>query len=98
MQSISDTFFLNGTYICALFKKHLDMAFSQYLTSARLEKAKFYLSHTRPKQLEIAEKLGFGVSTNWSVINVYSGEDPVETGIICQYLSIYKIRYDGRLD
>ena len=26
------------------------------------------------------EKLGFGVSSNWSVINVYSGEDPTEVG------------------
>ncbi|NBI17777.1 response regulator [Neglecta sp. X4] len=59
LQSISDTFFLNRTYICALFKKHLDVTFSQYLTSARLEKAKFYLSHTNLKQLEIAEKVGF---------------------------------------
>lgn len=59
LQSVSDKFYLNRTYICTLFKKNLDTTFSQYLTDARLEKAKFYLSHTNLKQMEIASKLGF---------------------------------------
>lgn len=59
LQSISETFYLNRTYICSLFKKHLDTTFSQYLTNARIQKAKFYLSHTNLKQIEIAAKVGF---------------------------------------
>lgn len=59
LQSISETFYLNRTYICSLFKKHLDTTFSQYLTQARVKKAKFYLSHTNLKQIEIAAKVGF---------------------------------------
>ncbi len=59
LQSVSDTFFINRTYICNLFKKKLDTTFSQYITDMRLKQAKFLLSHTNLKQIEIASKVGF---------------------------------------
>lgn len=59
LQLISDTFFINRTYICDLFKKNLNITFSQYLTDIRLEKARFLLINTDLKHSEIASKVGF---------------------------------------
>lgn len=59
LQSVSDIFFINRTYICSLFRKNLNTTFSQYLTDIRIERAKFLLSHTSMKLSEIGISTGF---------------------------------------
>lgn len=79
LQSVSDMFYINRTYICALFKKNLDTTFSQYLTDMRIKKAKFLLSHTGMKQAEIAAKLGFKDEFYFS--KVFKKEENMSPGV-----------------
>ncbi len=48
------------TYICALFKKHLNTTFSQYLIKVRLENAKELIKNTDMKLDEVARRCGIG--------------------------------------
>lgn len=59
LQSISEFFFVNRNYICALFQKNLGTTFTQYLTSLRMDSAKNLLLHTDIPLSLIAEKSGF---------------------------------------
>lgn len=59
LQSVSDAFFINRTYVCELFRKNHNTTFTQHLTDKRLEKAKFLLINTDLKHSEIASIVGF---------------------------------------
>ena len=50
---------LNSAYFSSLFKKSEGVTFTEYLTSVRMEKAKYYLAETSCKVNEIAEKVGY---------------------------------------
>lgn len=61
---------LNSAYFSSLFKKSEGVTFTEYLTSVRMEKAKYYLAETSCKVNEIAEKVGYTdakyVSAYWT--------------------------------
>ncbi len=59
LSDLSDRFFVNMTYICDLFRKHLHTTFSKYLTDLRLNKAEELLRETNLDINHIAEKVGY---------------------------------------
>lgn len=59
IQSISKVFFLNPNYLSQLFKRELNLTFTEYLTKVRLQEAKKLLHNTELSIGEIAETIGF---------------------------------------
>ncbi|MGI6238135.1 MAG: response regulator transcription factor [Christensenellales bacterium] len=60
LKDVADAAGFGKTYICALFKKHLNTTFTQYLSSVRLENAKELIRNTDMKFDEIALRCGIG--------------------------------------
>lgn len=56
---LSETFYLNMTYICDLFKKNLNTTFSKYLTDLRLQRAHILIRSTDQSLMDIAESVGY---------------------------------------
>ncbi|REE94577.1 helix-turn-helix protein [Paenibacillus taihuensis] len=59
LQQIAEFLELSPNYLSVLFKKELQMNFSEYLNRIRLEKAKELLLGTNLKSYEIAQQVGF---------------------------------------
>ncbi|BBI35452.1 response regulator transcription factor [Cohnella abietis] len=59
IQSISKNFYLNPNYLSQLFKRELDVTFTEYLTTVRLQEAKGLLRSTGLTIGEIADQIGF---------------------------------------
>lgn len=64
--SVADKVFLNPVYLSRLFKQHLGLNFSEYLTSIRIEKAKQLLQQGEYQIHEISEKTGYRNSKYFS--------------------------------
>ncbi|MDY3917419.1 MAG: response regulator transcription factor [Candidatus Limivivens sp.] len=59
LQSVADAVHLSKNYLCSIFKKERGETFFNYLTSARINKAKELLKNTDFKVYTIAEKVGY---------------------------------------
>lgn len=59
LEQISQNFYFNKNYLCFLFKKNLNITFSNYLKKVRLEKAKELLLEGKHSISTIAEKVGY---------------------------------------
>jgi two-component system, response regulator YesN len=73
--------FANVDYLSKLFKKEMNMNFSQYVIQQRMEKAKILLSDlSTDKIYEIALKVGFGYNSQYfsQVFKSYTGLSPSE--------------------
>jgi two-component system response regulator YesN len=59
LSAIADRFSINYTYLSNLFKKKLNITYSDYLTKLRMETALELLTGSRRKIYEIAEMVGY---------------------------------------
>ncbi|NJD02068.1 MAG: response regulator [Ruminiclostridium sp.] len=59
LQELSDTFFINPSYLSTLFKKETKENISDYTQKVRIENAKTYLKELKSPIQEIAEMTGF---------------------------------------
>jgi len=62
---IADKLHYNANYLSSIFRKETNMAFSDYLTLFRINKAKKWLEETDITVKEIAEKLNYNNSQNF---------------------------------
>ncbi len=62
IQNLSQTFYLNATYLGRMFKKEKGMGIKQYIHQIRIERAKRLLLETDMKVYEIAEQVGYDKS------------------------------------
>ena len=60
LEDVAEAASFGKTYLCALFKKHLNTTFTQYLTTVRLECAKELLKNTDMKLDDVARRCGIG--------------------------------------
>jgi len=60
LNDLSRKFNINTTYICDLFKKHMGLTFTEYLTQLRLNKAAEMLAETDYSIVQIADEVGYG--------------------------------------
>ncbi len=65
LSDLSEKFFYQTTYICYLFKKHLNTTFSEYLKNIRLEKSRQFLHCDMPIAL-VAQKSGYNDYCHYS--------------------------------
>ena len=59
LDEISNTFFINKSYFCKIFKEKTNSTFNNYLTIIRINKAKSLIIEDKHKIYEIAEMVGF---------------------------------------
>lgn len=59
LNELSKKYFFNANYLCLLFKKNLNMSFSNYVLKTRMEKAKEFLKSGEYSITEIVEKTGY---------------------------------------
>jgi len=59
LQNLSDAVYYNPNYLARLFKKHTGKSLTDFILSARINKAKELLQETRLKIYEIASQVGF---------------------------------------
>lgn len=62
LNTISEKFYFNSSYVSRLFKKELTENFIDYLTGIRIEEAKKLLAGTDLKVYEISERIGYNNS------------------------------------
>lgn len=68
VSSIAEVFQLSQAYLCSYFKKETSTTLHQYITNARIEQAKYLLSHTNSKIYDIAVKVGFSDTNYFSAL------------------------------
>lgn len=59
LQRVADMIFMNRTYISEAFKQKAGISFTEYLNTAKMERAKMLLMQASLRNYEIAELLGF---------------------------------------
>lgn len=59
LHAISENLYVNKNYLSELFKQKTGMAFTEYVTKVKMERAKILLLKQEQKAFEIAERLGF---------------------------------------
>ncbi len=64
--SVADTFGISTYSLSRLFKKHVGIGFSEYITGKRLEAAKNLLAHTQKGVAEIASEVGISNANYFS--------------------------------
>lgn len=62
LATLAETFHLNASYLCKLFKDRMNKSFVSYLNQVRIDHAKQLLNGARFSLEEIAEKTGFNNS------------------------------------
>ena len=68
---------LNPAYLSSLFKKEMEINFSDYITDKRITQAKFLLKNSNATIVDIAGTLGFqGQSYFSNVFKKYTGMTP----------------------
>ncbi len=60
LEDVAESVGFGKTYLCALFKKHLNTTFTRYLTAVRLEIAKELIRNTDMKLDDVARRCGIG--------------------------------------
>lgn len=79
LQDISESSFLNKSYISDVFKQKTGVTLVKYMTMAKMEMAKKILINEKLKNYEIAEILGYKDVEYFSkVFKKYAGVTPVE--------------------
>lgn len=79
LKIISDNLYMNRTYISETFKQKTEMAFIEYLTLVKMERAKMLIRSDNLRAYEIAEKLGFKDIEYFSkLFKKYTGMTPTE--------------------
>ncbi len=58
-RTVADSFYMDNSYFCRLFKKSFGCCFADYVLAYRLEKAKIHLTNTNLPITEIAFQTGF---------------------------------------
>ncbi|QHW34703.1 response regulator [Paenibacillus rhizovicinus] len=66
LQQIAELLELSPNYLSMLFKKELQLSFTEYVNRIRLEKAKELLLNTNLKSYEIAQRVGFADDSYFS--------------------------------
>lgn len=77
----SDVLYLNPDYLGRLFKKECGVKFSEYLTTARMERAKRIIAGSSELRIyEVARLVGFGNNTAYfgHLFREYTGMRPTE--------------------
>lgn len=59
MRDVAETFYLNPSYFCKLFKEETNITFTNYLMSIRVEKAKVLMKDSSLKIYDIASAVGY---------------------------------------
>lgn len=59
LSDVAQHIHISKNYLCDLFKKELNITFIDYVTNLRIEKGKYYLSHTDMKMYEISAAVGY---------------------------------------
>ncbi len=59
LQSVSDIFYINSSYLSKLFKSEMGINFTSYLSNKRLKRACILLKESSMQVSEIAESVGF---------------------------------------
>lgn len=59
LDRVSNHLFFSPNYLSFIFKNHLGMTFSKYLTDVRIKKGIVLLQNSNMKVYEIAAKVGF---------------------------------------
>ena len=66
LTSVADEFYLNHSYLSRLFKEKTGSTFSEYLSAQRIEVAKQLLSGTDLSVVDVAARVGYGMSDSFS--------------------------------
>ena len=59
LKQMADLYYINPSYLGALFKKELSVPFTDYVNRKRIERAVHQLKHTNLKVYEIMDEVGF---------------------------------------
>jgi two-component system, response regulator YesN len=79
MEDISSELFVSKNYVGDVFRHETGMTVGEYVTMAKMERAKRLLSSTILKGYEVAERLGYGnVEYFAKVFKKYAGMSPME--------------------
>lgn len=79
VQQVAEYVNLSPNYLSSLFKKEMQVNFTEFLNEYRVEKARKLLLETYLKAYEIAEKVGFNDNTYFSrVFKKVTGSNPNE--------------------
>ena len=79
LESLSDRFFINKTYLSEVFKEQYGVNLKDYLTSVRITEAKKLLRFTDKTTEEIAEKIGINGAAYFSrLFKRFEGVSPKE--------------------
>jgi len=77
LKEVADHVYLNPNYFSALFREHMDINFSEYLTLKRLELAKKKLVDTNDSITSISEKVGYQTAKYFTqLFKKYEGMTP----------------------
>lgn len=68
VDTIADSVFLNGNYLCTLFKKETGKTLVTFLTEYRMEQAMKLLTSTRMKTSEVARTVGYKNASYFNMI------------------------------
>lgn len=68
LQDIADTFGISPNYLSQLFKKHMNVGISEYITSQKIDESRKLLKETNLKIYEISDQLGFESSFYFSKV------------------------------
>jgi YesN/AraC family two-component response regulator len=71
LKEVADTVHISPSYLSAELKKQTGLAFKEYLTSLRIEKAKNMLEETDLKIYEVSEKVGYGYDNSYYFDRVF---------------------------
>ncbi|WP_379134234.1 helix-turn-helix domain-containing protein [Paenibacillus sp. sgz500958] len=79
LSSLADMFHINETYLSGLFKQHVGITFSDYVTALRISKAEQLLRENELKLTDIAMLVGYSTSSYFSTCFKKSfGKSPKE--------------------
>ncbi|MCX7710747.1 MAG: response regulator [Clostridia bacterium] len=79
LRDISEQFFISRNYFCSLFKKETGENFLEYVTRAKMERAKILLREHNLKAYEVSSILGYKETAYFSkLFKRYSGYSPTE--------------------
>lgn len=79
LNTLSEIFYLNSSYMSRLFKQELGENFIDYLTGKRMEEAMKLLLNTRMTVYEISERIGYGNPKYFSqLFKKHTGRSPRE--------------------
>lgn len=59
LQDLARQHYINKTYACALFKKHLGITYTEYVNNVRIMKAKELLAQSSLSVMDISERIGY---------------------------------------